>query len=60
MQCQIPEKWELVLPCLVLYSGNTAKVLKNHKLIQLAAQNNEKNTWRKQHTYMSPIKLGII
>jgi hypothetical protein len=48
MQCQIPEEWEL--QSLVLYSGNTAKVLKNHKLLQMVAENTVKNTWRKQNT----------
>jgi hypothetical protein len=57
MQCQIPEEWEL--QSLVLYSGNTEKVLKNHKL-QMVAENTVKNTWRKQNTYMSHIKLHII
>jgi hypothetical protein len=31
MQCQIPEEWEL--QSLVLYSGNTAKVLKKSQAI---------------------------
>jgi len=58
MQCQIPEEREL--QSLVLYFGNTAKVLKNHKLLQLVAENTVKNTWRKQNTYMRHIKLSII
>jgi hypothetical protein len=58
MQCQIPVEWEL--QSLVLYSGNTAKVLKNHRLLQMVAENIVKNTCRKQNTYMSHTKLSII
>ena len=58
MQCQIPEEWELQI--LVLYSGNTAKVLKNKKLLHMVAENTVKNTGRKQYASMSHIKLSII
>jgi hypothetical protein len=37
MQCQNPEEWKL--QNIVSYSGYTVRSLKNHKLLQMVAEN---------------------